>query len=751
MRGQAHDCADVTAGGMYEDGLANMTPEEIGIDADIAEILRADGITKLYPTQTDAIRHVIEGKNLVAAVPTASGKSLIGYIALLRAFKQGHKGLYIVPLRALASEKHEELKQFEKIGAKVAVSTGDLDSKGESLKNFDIIVATSEKADSLLRHNSPWIRELSALVIDEIHLMNDADRGPTLEMVIARMRKLVPNLQVVGLSATIKNSKQISEWLGAEHVSSDWRPVDLKYGTYCDGEIFFTNNEKRRIDAQDDHLWALIEDATKAEGQALVFVNTRKSTEATALKYRGRMAKMMSSGGSLATDDGEDEGDDDGEEPTEVGNVLSGLLKSGIAFHHAGLTSKQRSKVERMFKDRKIKCLVATPTLAAGVNLPARTVIVRDIYRYDSQIGNTLIPVMEIKQMLGRAGRPRYDKFGEAIIISRNREQASLVLDEYLLGESESVNSQIGTEKALRNNVLSAVATRLATSEDELVNFFGLSFFAFVNDLEPLTDGVDTALAYLEEHGMVVSEGGRLRATAFGKRVSDLYIDPMSAVMMKDAIGKFVPGKELGLLHIVCSTPDMIPLFCRSSEVAELDEIAEQRKGELLLKIDDAEDAGLYLSQLKTALLLIDWIGEEREETILQRYNIYPGDLKNKAETATWLISSAAELSSLLSPETAQTIGLLGMRLEKGVSERLLDIAALKRIGRTRAFALYSHNFRTRRDIAAADVQKLAAVPGIGERIAENIVLQSKRAKKIIAPAVPKEQVPEDWFFREQT
>ncbi len=722
-----------------------MTPEEAGIDADIAEILRSDGIEKLYPTQTSTIPHVIEGKNLVAAVPTASGKSLIGYIALLRAFKQGHRGMYIVPLRALASEKYEELKHFEKIGARVAVSTGDLDSKGENLRKFDIVVATSEKADSLLRHSSTWIGELSVLVVDEIHLINDAERGPTLEMVIARLRKLVPNIQVVGLSATIKNSKQIADWLEAEHVTSEWRPVDLKYGSYCDGEIFFTNNERRRIEVEEDHLWALIEDATKDDGQALVFVNTRKSTETTALKYRGLMARMIGAGRANVEDGAET--NDDEEEETEVGNILSASLKSGIAFHHAGLTGRQRTKVERMFKDRKIRCLVATPTLAAGINLPARTVIVRDIYRYDSQLGNTLIPVMEIKQMLGRAGRPRYDKQGEAIIISRNREQASLVLDEYLLGEVESVNSQVGNEKALRNNVLSAVATRLATSEEELKHFFSLSFYAFVNDLEPLMDGVERAVTYLEDNGMVVSEGGRLRATSFGKRVSDLYIDPMSAVIMRESIDRFEAGKELGFLQSICSTPDMIPLFCRSSELVEFNEIAEGRKKELLQRIDDAEDATLYLSQLKTAVMLLDWIGEEREETILQRYNIYPGDLRNKAETATWLVSSAAELSSLLSSGAKQNIEMLAMRLKKGVSERLLDLAALNDIGRTRALALYSHNYKSRKDIAVADVRRLSLVPGIGERIAEKIIQQSRRAKKPVAPQ--KEEIPEDWFFRE--
>lgn len=725
-----------------------MLVDELQIDRDIIQKLGEQGIKELYPTQAETIPSVLEGKNMVVAVPTASGKSLIGYMALLRAARQGHKGMYIVPLRALASEKYEELKAFESLGIRVTISTGDFDSSGERLGRYDIIVATSEKADSLLRHSATWISKLSVIVVDEIHLLNEPDRGPTLEMVIARLRKMVPNIQIVGLSATIKNSTEIAGWLDAEHYSSEWRPVDLKLGVYSDSQIFFTNNERRKVRKEgSEELWSLVSESVTSGGQSLVFVNTRKNTESAALKYRGSMEKLLQKMGAKAQVHSDQE--EDIEEAGEVKRRLNECISSGIGFHHAGLTNAQRSRVEKYFKEGRIKCLFATPTLAAGINLPARTVIVRDLYRYDSQAGNTLIPVMEVKQMLGRAGRPRYDSYGEAIIFARNSEMASFVLEEYLLGEIEGVNSQIGNERSLRNHILSSVATRVANSIHELRELLSLTFYAYKFDVEELERAAVSMLRYLQDEGMVSVNGEEFRSTLFGKRVSDLYIDPKSAVMMKKMIAGFRRGKELGLLQAICSTPDMIPLYSRNSDNAMLLEVVENRTEELIFRIEDAEDDSLYLSELKTAMMLKDWISEDREETILRRYSIYPGDLRNKAETATWLLYSAEELAELSGSDNSRSIGHLAARMEKGVSERLLDLAALRGIGRARALNLFIRGFRTRKDVGAATEEELMRIPGIGKQLANSIVTQAKRSRKTIEPVTEQSEIPRDWFFDE--
>src|SRR5437667_8380950 len=195
-----------------------MRVADLGLDLRSVEILKKQGIEELYPPQADAIGPALLGENLVLAIPTASGKSLVAYLAILASVLRGGKALYIVPLRALAAEKYEDLKEFEQLGMKVGVSVGDYDSVDPTLEKFDVIVATSERADSLLRHRTNWLQQLSVVVADEVHLINDADRGPTLEVTLPQLRQANPRGQAFALRATIKKPDQLAKWLEAEHV-----------------------------------------------------------------------------------------------------------------------------------------------------------------------------------------------------------------------------------------------------------------------------------------------------------------------------------------------------------------------------------------------------------------------------------------------------------------------------------------------------------------------------------------------------
>ena len=153
---------------------------------DIQHILSDFGITSLYPPQAEALPYALDGLNLVLSIPTAAGKSLIAYLAIIQQLrKHGGKALYVVPLRALAREKYEDLKHFKKIGFKIGISTGDLYDSDPRIGKYDIIVCTSEKADSLLRHGISWLDKIQVLVIDEVHLIHDPSRGPTLEVIIS--------------------------------------------------------------------------------------------------------------------------------------------------------------------------------------------------------------------------------------------------------------------------------------------------------------------------------------------------------------------------------------------------------------------------------------------------------------------------------------------------------------------------------------------------------------------------------------
>src|SRR2546427_12627948 len=214
---------------------------DLGLDPRIPPVLEEQGIPRLYPPQAEAIGAAWAGKNLVRAIPTASGKSLVAYLAILKSVLRGGKALYIVPLRALASEKHEGLKAFEPLGVRVGLTMGDYDRVDPNLEKFDVIIATSERADALLRHRIGWLKSLTVVVADEVHLMNDPDRGPTLEVTLAKLRQVSPSAQVIALSATIGNSEEIAAWLGAEPVPQHARPVPLKTGVVFDRKITYSD------------------------------------------------------------------------------------------------------------------------------------------------------------------------------------------------------------------------------------------------------------------------------------------------------------------------------------------------------------------------------------------------------------------------------------------------------------------------------------------------------------------------------
>jgi helicase len=721
--------------------------EELGLPPGVVDILKEEGITSLYPPQETAVPLALKGKNLFLAVPTASGKSLVAYLAALRhVLERGGKALYIVPLRALAAEKYDDLRRFEPLGVRVGAAVGDFDSPDPELDRYDIIVATSEKADSLLRHRSSWLQKISLVVADEVHLIHDPERGPTLEITLTKFRRFNPELQVIALSATVKNSKELASWLDAEHVSSEWRPTPLKEGVYMDGEVQFTDNSKRRIAEQGDPVWSLVRDSIKEGGQALVFVNTRRSTEALAMKMAPLMKEVMPEKVKLEQE--EDLLQDHGE-PTSIGKKLRSCVHKGVAFHNAGLTNEQRRMVEDAFKKGRIKAIVATPTLAAGINLPARRVIIREVYRFEGGIGNVPIPVLEIKQMCGRAGRPKYDKFGEAILIAKSEEERSFLFENYLLGETEEIFSKLGSESVLRSHILALIATSTTNSKSSLMDFLNSTFFAHQTTMLGMEEAVDDVLDFLRGEEMLREED-HFKASFFGRRVSDLYIDPISAVKMRDALRAFKPGMgAFGFIHAACATPDMLPLYLRRSDNDWLETKVVEKGAEILLPIPaDLGEYEFFLAEVKTACVLDDWLEEMEEEPLLEKYGIGPGDLRSKVELGDWLLYSMRELSNIFNKDAYAPLTELMTRVRYGVRRELLDLVKLRGVGRARARSLFDHGVKTLDDVRGVEVGRLARIPKVGEALAKSIKEQVGESPRTAnpAPMAPKkeEAQPED-------
>ncbi len=690
----------------------------------------------MHPPQAEALPKALTGDNLVVAVPTASGKSLIAYITALKAItERGKKVLYIVPLKALASEKKDDMDRFaQRLGFKTAISIGDLDSEDRWLSDADFIVATSEKADSLIRHGSKLMDDIGLVIADEIHLIHDPSRGPTLEVALTKLKRKHGDMQIIALSATISNANDLAMWLDADLVKMDWRPIPLHEGVYYNWEVTFENGRSFDVPTGKDDIWEMVKQTVDGGGQCIIFVNSRRSTESLAVKYSPPMRALA---GRTLTDDEKAviEGDAD---TTALGRKLSACIASGMAFHNAGLTARQRRYVEDNFRNGNIKCIVATPTLAAGINLPARRVIVRDTKRFESNSGNTPIPVMEIKQMCGRAGRPGYDPYGEAILVAKSYDDYENLMDNYVQCDTESIMSKLGNEKVLRNHVLGLIATGDVASAEDVIEFIRDTFYGSESELYGIESAVENIIDFLVEKEMAERFADNVGILPFGKRVSDLYIDPESAVILREAVEKMTPEtEEFPILLAVAMTPDVLGLYPKKKDEDRLAALEQEWEGKFLVDPPEYDDYQYeyFMGDLKTASLIMEWISETDEDTITETMGIGPGDIRSRVDMMDWLLYAMSEISLIYKPECTKVLRRLITRVRYGIGKELMDLVSLKGVGRARARILYDRGIKGVKDLAKMDVNDIASIPGIGRALASKIKEQTGNSA-----AEPKEE-----------
>ncbi len=682
--------------------------------------LKEKGIEKLNPVQSEAVeKGLLEGINMVIASPTASGKTLIAILAAAsNLFKRSGKVIYLVPLRALANEKFEEFQEIFHGMFKVAISTGDYDSTDSWLEDYDVIILTVEKADSLMRHKAQWINDVSLVIADEIHLLNDPERGSTLEVVLTKFKELSP--QILALSATIKNAEEIALWLNAEVVKSTYRPVRLKEGVLLGKKIKFVD-EEYEIKSSFSGEAGVVEDTLIAGKQILIFVATRKNAESLAEKLAPIAEKVLKEDEKVKLKKLAEKVKNVLETPTAQCRKLATLCESGVVFHHAGLVNKQRSFIEKAFRENLLKVIVATPTLAAGVNLPAYRVLIRDVKRFYPGYGSVFIPVLEYQQMAGRAGRPKYDKEGQALILARTERSAKEVFERYVFGEAEEIYSKLALEPVLRAHVLALISTSDNISENKLYSFLEETFYAYqYGDASRVCDMARRILDDLIEWGFVVQINEKLVATRLGKRVSDLYIDPESAWKIVSALQKH-RASEFGLLHLVCSLREMKPsLTVKNSEYKDVQDLAAKKSSELMIDSLDWIYVDEFLESFKTALMLESWINEADEEFIYEKFGVTPGELYTRIEITDWLLYAINELALLSGVDVKELVKKLRLRIKYGVKDELLELVRIKGIGRKRARKLWSTGVKSIEDLRKVPVEKLKKI--IGEKTAEKLL-----------------------------
>jgi len=467
-------------------------------DEHILRVLFEQKIFKLRQIQKEAIQKgLFFRKSFLVCAPSGSGKTLIGEIsAVNNVFQKFGKSIYLVPYKALATEKYVHFKKaYERFGVKTELSIGDYDVDDSRLAKADIIVTTYEKMDSILRNFSEkeWIFDISTIIIDEIHILGESSgsRGPRLESLIVRLNEFLSQPQLIGLSATIKNPEFFNEWLSSlgndtTLIFSEARPVPLHY------RIEITQNKNSTIKK-------IIKATLNDRGQILVFLNRRKSTQQTAQNLKNLVKTQLSETELKAC-----------KKVEEKLNKIKGrnaelrkAVKCGIAFHHAGLLPKERKLIEDAYRKHIIKVICCTTTLSAGVNVPARVVIVKDFKRYVTSGHNIknfsgyyengdgfsyFMPFSanSVFQMLGRAGRPGLDSEGFGYLLANNIDERDWIEDHYFqntvpletyIPKYNDLTSGLNKLNTLKEQVLLRIYEEKNITLDKLKEFFQKTYF----------------------------------------------------------------------------------------------------------------------------------------------------------------------------------------------------------------------------------------------------------------------------------
>jgi helicase len=707
---------------------------DLDVPQRVKDVLLERGYDELFPPQEDAIKAgVLDGGNLVMASPTASGKTLVAELCSMKhVIEGGGKVLYLTPLRALAWEKYEEFQVYSALrrrdGRKirVGVSTGDLDSRTSWIEDYDVLITTNEKCDSLLRHRSPWMEGVSLVIADEIHLIGN-DRGPTLEVALSRLRQLSPRLQILALSATIRNADEVAEWLDADYIKTEWRPVPLREGVALKDRIIFNDGSVKHLKPL--HKVEAINIAVNSVldgGQVLVFVESRRRAQSVAREASNALSGLVKKREQAELEKISADILLRGEK-TRLTDDLASAVARGAAFHHAGLRTEHRRIVENAFKAGKIKVISATPTLASGVNLPARTAVIGSYRRFTPGYGMYPISVLEYKQMSGRAGRPQYDEYGEAVLIASSSDEQDALMENYVAAQPERLYSRLAQEAAIRGHTLAAVSSDYAHTEQGIVDFFGQTFYGYhypMGNIKLILTGI---LGYLRREDLILYKGDYIYATDFGRRVSELYVDPYTAIVIREGLRRGAPAvTDFTWLHLICHTPDMRPILRpRRGDVEVVEAYTEERRDEFACRIADEVDYVDYeqfLGEVKTAMVLEAWIGEASEGDLLERYSVAPGDRYSAVHNADWLLYSTQELAGVLGvTEHRAHLRRLRDRVRYGVTERLLPLVRLRGIGRVRARVLYDSGFTSVASLRRAPIGRLVELPLIGPRLAKVI------------------------------
>ena len=658
--------------------------------------------TKTLPALLDT------DENIVVSAPTASGKTAIAEVAICRTLDAGGTALFLAPLRALTNEKEREWERFEELGYSVYVVTGERDLNPRRAERADILVMTPEKADSATRkhdsHRYGFVADVDCCIIDEVHLLDADGRGSVLEVTISRLRRLC-SPRVVALSATMRNVEDVATWLDAPGETTfsfgdEYRPVPLAadVAIYSKGENAFADKYRRLYRALD-----LAETHIREDGQTLVFVASRQDTVRAAEKARDELTERDVSV-SVRGDYGAHQQAEAFENDTLRQSVID-----GVGFHHAGLSRADKDRVEEWFREGRIDLLFSTSTLAWGVNLPARCVVIRDTQRHDPLEGETEMSPLDVLQMLGRAGRPGYDDRGYAWVVcdgsSANRYRELLTEGKRI--ESRLANGDDPGSDDLTTHLNAEIALGEVRAVDDAMDWLETTFYYVRADGESgyasgqrLRSMVSDRLEWLVDNGFVELTGLRVEPTPLGRLASEFYLGLPTARSFAD-LATDGPD-ESAVMRAIATASEFDSVAARSAETDAIDAVLGRQA--------DSLDPG---ARKVLAILRASTNGTTPSELQSDAWVIRQNALR-------LLGAMRAIVDRLGSGEAANRIRRIAARVETGVSDDAVGLTAVDGIGESRARTLAAAGYRSPAEVAGATADELAAT-GLDDSVAARV------------------------------
>ena len=664
--------------------------------------------------QSEALPAIVErNDNVVVSAPTASGKTALAEAAICRTLEANGTALFLAPLRALTNEKEAEWERFEELGYSVYVVTGERDLNPRRAESADILVMTPEKADSATRkHDSPryaFVTDVDCVVIDEVHLLDSDRRGAVLEVTISRLRRLC-DPRIVALSATMQNVGDVAEWLDAPEACTfrfgdDYRPVPLSatVETYAHGDNAFADKYRRLYRALD-----LAQPHVADGGQALVFVSSRQDTVRAAEKARDVIGERDIEIGARG----------DYEFHTDAGELENDTLRQsvvdGVGFHHAGLSKADKDRVEAWFKSGEIQLLFSTSTLAWGVNLPARCVVIRDTKLHDPLEGEVDMSPLDILQMLGRAGRPGYDDAGYAHIVCDGADA-----DRYrqLLVDGKPIESRLAEE--LDSHLNAEIALGVVDDIEDVMGWLETTFYYAraasapdrYDDAASLRDRVSATLERLVDGGFVDQSGLEIEPTPLGRLASQFYLRLDTAAAFHALCERAADDDRPDL--------DESAVLRAVADAGEFDSVSARR--------DERETFGAVLAGEGEDLEP----GNRKVLAILRAGmdGTTPGELQSDA----WVIrrnglrflgALRAFCERFAAPRDANLVRRIEARVEHAISDEAAGLVAIEGVGSGRASKLAEAGLADPADVRQAGVDGLVDA-GLSEGVAERVLEQA--------------------------